>query len=146
MYVEELLSVIPLKKVIGQLPSNVKDLAIDSRGVQPKSVFICIKGYTVDGHDYAQKAVDAGATIVVAERELALDGNVAQVIVPNTDRVLGLLAAKFFDYPSQDIMMIGVTGTNGKTSVSSIIHQILVGMGEKSAVSGTIGFNLNGVL
>lgn len=146
MYAEELLSVIPLKKVIGQLPNNIKDISIDSRSVQPKSLFICIKGYTVDGHDFAQKAVDAGATIVVSEKELQLEGNVAQVIVHDTDRTLGLLAAKFFEYPSNDITMIGVTGTNGKTSVAGIIHHMLVGMGEKSALSGTIGFNLNGVL
>ncbi len=145
MYAEELLSVIPLKKVIGQLPNNIKDISIDSRSVQPKSLFICIKGYTVDGHDFAQKAVDAGATIVVSEKELQLEGNVAQVIVHDTDRTLGLLAAKFFEYPSNDITMIGVTGTIGKTSVAGIIHHMLVGMGEKSALSGTIGFNLNGV-
>ncbi|CAM5188523.1 UDP-N-acetylmuramyl-tripeptide synthetase OS=Ureibacillus acetophenoni OX=614649 GN=murE PE=3 SV=1 [Ureibacillus acetophenoni] len=120
MYAEELLSVIPIKKVIGQLPSNVIDLSIDSRSVQPKSIFICIKGYTVDGHDYAQKAVDSGATIVVTEKELHLEGQVAQVIVDDTNRALGLIAAKFFDYPSNDITMIGVTGTNGKTSISRI--------------------------
>ncbi len=146
MYTEELLSVIPLKTVIGQLPNTVRDISIDSRSVQPKSLFICIKGYTVDGHDFAQKAVDAGATVVVTERELKLDGEVAQIIVNDTDRTLGLLAAKFFDYPSNDLTMIGVTGTNGKTSVSGIIHHMLVGMGERSALSGTIGFELNGVL
>ncbi|KGR80536.1 UDP-N-acetylmuramoyl-L-alanyl-D-glutamate--2,6-diaminopimelate ligase [Ureibacillus manganicus] len=146
MYTEELLSVIPLKKVIGQLPSNVKDLSIDSRSVQPKSLFICIKGYTVDGHDYAQKAVDSGATVIVTEKELDLEGQVAQVIVADTNRALGLLAARFFDNPSKDLTMIGVTGTNGKTSVSGIIHHMLIGMGEKSALTGTIGFNLNGVL
>lgn len=146
MYTEELLSVIPLKKIIGQLPNTIKDVSIDSRSVQPKSLFICIEGETVDGHDFAQKAVDAGATVVVANRELSLEGEVAQVIVKNTDRALGLLAAKFFDYPSNDMMMIGVTGTNGKTSVAGIIHHMLVGMGERSALSGTIGFELNGVL
>jgi UDP-N-acetylmuramoyl-L-alanyl-D-glutamate-L-lysine ligase len=146
MYAEEMLSALPHKKVIGRLPNNIKDIAIDSRGVQPSTLFICIKGYTVDGHDFAQKAVDAGATIVVTERELDLKGNAAQVIVDSTDRALGLLAAKFFDYPSNDLTMIGVTGTNGKTSVAGIIHNVLVGLGEKSALSGTIGFNLNGVL
>lgn len=124
----------------------ITDIAIDSRSVQPNSLFICIKGFTVDGHDYAQKAVDAGATVIVTERLLQLDGEITQVIVKNTTRTLGILAAKFFDYPSKDIMMIGVTGTNGKTSVSGIIHNILIGLGEKSALSGTIGFNLNGVL
>lgn len=146
MITEELLSVIPLKQVIGQLPNTIKDISNDSRSVQPKSLFICIKGYTVDGHDFAQDAVNQGATVVIAERPLQLEGNVAQVIVPDTERSLGLIAAKFFDYPSKDLTMIGVTGTNGKTSVSNIIHQMYVGIGEKSALSGTIGFNLNGVL
>ena len=146
MYAEELLSALPLKKVIGELPKQVVDLAIDSRSVQPNSLFVCIKGYTVDGHNYAQKAVDAGATIIVAEHELSLTGQIAQVIVKDTDRAISLLAAKFFDYPSNDLTMIGVTGTNGKTSVTGIIQNILQGMGERSAVSGTIGFNLNGVL
>ncbi|SOB91827.1 UDP-N-acetylmuramoylalanyl-D-glutamate--2,6-diaminopimelate ligase [Ureibacillus xyleni] len=146
MYTEELISVLPFKEIVGQLPTNIKDISIDSRSVQPKSIFICIKGYTVDGHDYAQKAVEMGAIVIVTERRLQLEGEVAQVIVQDTNRALGLLAAKFFDYPSNDITMIGVTGTNGKTSVSGIIHHMLIGMGEKSAVSGTIGFNLNGVL
>ena len=74
MYAEELLSTIALKKIVGKLPNVVKDIAIDSRSVQPSTLFICIKGYTVDGHDYAQKAVDAGATIIVTERELSLRG------------------------------------------------------------------------
>lgn len=146
MYAEEILSAIPQKRIIGQLPKNIKDIAIDSRSVQPSTLFICIKGYTVDGHDFAQQAVDAGATIIVAERELTLQGEAAQIIVDSTERALGLLSAKFFDYPSNDITMIGVTGTNGKTSVTGIIHNILIGLGERSALSGTIGFNLNGVL
>ena len=145
MYAEEILNVLPQKKIIGQLPANIKDIAIDSRSVQPSSLFICIKGYTVDGHEYAQQAVENGATVVVTERELDLIGNVAQIVVTSTERALGLLAAKFFDYPSNDIEMYGVTGTNGKTSVTGIIHNIFLGMGEKSALSGTIGFNLNGV-
>jgi len=145
MYVEELLSAIPIKKVIGELPSQILDIAIDSRSVQPNSLFVCIKGYTVDGHDYAQKAIDAGATIIVAERQLELSGNATQVIVNDTNRAIGLLAARFFDYPSKDVVMVGVTGTNGKTSVTGIIQNILQAMGERSALSGTIGFNLNGI-
>lgn len=145
MYVEELLSALPIKTVKGELPSNIVDIAVDSRSVQPNSLFVCIKGYTVDGHDFAQLAVDAGATIVVTERQLELTGNVAQVIVRDTNRAIGLLAARFFDYPSNDITMIGVTGTNGKTSVTGIIQNLLQAMGERSAVAGTIGFNLNGI-
>jgi UDP-N-acetylmuramoyl-L-alanyl-D-glutamate-L-lysine ligase len=100
----------------------------------------------VDGHNYAQQAVESGATVIVTEKPLQLTGDVAQVIVQSTDRTLGILATKFFDYPSKDITMMGVTGTNGKTSVAGILHNILIGLGEKSALSGTIGFNLNGIL
>ena len=63
MYAEELLSTLMQKKIIGQLPKVIKDIAIDSRSVQPSSLFICLKGYTVDGHNYAQKAVDAGMSV-----------------------------------------------------------------------------------
>ena len=117
MQTTELLHRLAQKRIVGTLPEEVRNMAIDSREVEEKTIFICIKGYTVDGHDYAQQAVDSGATVVVTERELDLTGDVAQVIVRSTDRTLGILAAKFFDYPSQDLTMIGVTGTNGKTTV-----------------------------
>ena len=146
MYAVELFNTLRQKQIIGKLPNVIEDLVIDSRSVQAGSVFICIKGYTVDGHDYAKQAVEAGATVIVTERKLDLPENIAQVIVESTERTLGILAAKFYDYPSKDITMMGVTGTNGKTSVAGIIHNILIGMGDKCAMSGTIGFNLNGVL
>ena len=146
MYAVELFNTLRQKQIIGKLPNVIEDLVIDSRSVQAGSVFICIKGYTVDGHDYAKQAVEAGATVIVTERKLDLPENIAQVIVQSTDRTLGILAAKFYDYPSKDMTMIGVTGTNGKTSVAGIIHNILMGMGDKCAMTGTIGFNLNGVL
>ena len=146
MYAVELFHTLRQKQIIGKLPNEIEDLVIDSRSVQPGSVFICIKGYTVDGHNYAQQAVDNGATVIVTEKKLDIAGDVCQVIVQSTDRTLGILAAKFYDYPSKDISMFGVTGTNGKTSVAGIIHNILIGMGDKCAMAGTIGFNLNGVL
>ncbi|GEK34323.1 UDP-N-acetylmuramoyl-L-alanyl-D-glutamate--2,6-diaminopimelate ligase [Kurthia sibirica] len=146
MQATQLLQSLPIKRIIGTLPDNIKDIAIDSRNVQDKTIFICIKGYTVDAHDYAQQAVDSGATIVIVDHELQLTGDVAQVIVEDTSRALGLLSAKFFDYPSKDLTMFGVTGTNGKTSVSTMIQNILQGLGVRSALSGTIGFNLNGIM
>ncbi|HIX42018.1 MAG TPA: UDP-N-acetylmuramoyl-L-alanyl-D-glutamate--2,6-diaminopimelate ligase [Candidatus Kurthia intestinigallinarum] len=146
MQTTELLHRLAQKRIVGTLPEEVRNMAIDSRAVEEKTIFICIKGYTVDGHDYAQQAVDSGATVVVTERELDLTGDVAQVIVRSTDRTLGILAAKFFDYPSQDLTMIGVTGTNGKTTVSNMIEKMLLGLGIKSALKGTIGFDINGTL
>lgn len=146
MQTKQLLQCLPKKTIIGTLPEEVRNMAIDSRNVEEKCVFICIKGYTVDGHDYAQQAVNSGATVIVAERPLQLEGNVAQVIVKNTDRAIGLLANRFFDYPSNDLTMIGVTGTNGKTTVANMLEKMLLGLGIKSALKGTIGFDINGTL
>ena len=143
----DLISCLPVKEIHGILPKEVFDIAVDSRSVQPESLFICIKGYTVDGHDYAKQAVESGAKIIIAEKLLELDySRVACVIVDDTSRTLGLISAKFYDYPSSAMTMIGITGTNGKTSVSGILQNMLQGLKVKSALTGTIGFNLNGVL
>src|SRR5690606_13472140 len=86
-----------------------------------------------------------GAVLIVSEQPLDLP-DTPVLIVADSDRTLGLLAAKFYGYPSKEMQMIGVTGTNGKTSVSGILHSMLMELGKTSAVTGTIGFNLNGEL
>lgn len=141
----ELLSAIPYKQLKGPLPEKIEHISINSRDIKADSLFICIVGYTVDGHDFAQQAANDGATLIVAEKPMTID-NATVMIVEDTSRVLGLVAAKFYDYPSKLLHMIGITGTNGKTSVAGILHSLLMELGEKSALSGTIGFNLNGQL
>lgn len=147
MDTKALFSVLPLKTITGTLPAKVTDIEVDSRAVQPGGVFICIKGFTVDGHQFAQQAIHNGARVIVASDPIEVDEEkVAVVTVTDTSRAAALLAPKFFDYPSKKMTMIGVTGTNGKTSVSGMIQSILQLAGEKSAASGTIGFNLDGTL
>lgn len=142
-----LFSNVPIKKVEGTLPDTVTDIAVDSRSVNAGGVFVCIKGFTVDGHAYVSKAIDNGARLIVASSPVKVDlDKVAVVYVEDTSRVVSLLAPRFLNYPSKRMTMIGVTGTNGKTSVSSMLHSVLRHAGEKSAVTGTIGFNLDGVL
>lgn len=147
METEKLLSILPIKQVTGVLPPTVTDIAVDSRAVSAGGMFVCIEGYTVDGHDFVQKAVANGARVIVASKPVDVDlEKVAVVSVADTTRSIGLLAPRYYSYPSKKLTMIGVTGTNGKTSVSGIIHSILRAAGEKSAVSGTIGFDLDGTL
>ena len=147
METEKLLSMLPVKRVAGVVPPTVTDIAIDSRAVNAGGIFVCIEGFTVDGHNYVGKAVDNGARVIVASKQVDVDlEKVAVVMVENTSRAISLLASRFYDYPSKRMTMIGVTGTNGKTSVSGIIQAILQRAGEKSAVTGTIGFDLDGTL
>lgn len=142
---KELLGNIPHQLISGLLPEQIHHVSMDSRDVREGTLFVCIKGYTVDGHDFAQQAVAKGATAVLTEKPMSL-GNAAVILVDDTSRALGLAAAKFYGYPSKQLQVIGVTGTNGKTSVAGILHSLLMELGEKSALSGTIGFNLNGEL
>lgn len=147
MNTEKLLSILPVKQVTGVVPPTVTDIAIDSRAVNAGGIFVCIEGFTVDGHNYVGKAVDNGARVIVASKPIDVDlDKVAVVMVENTSRAISLLASGFYNYPSKRMTMIGVTGTNGKTSVSGIIQAILQRAGEKSAVTGTIGFDLDGTL
>ncbi|WP_040227852.1 UDP-N-acetylmuramoyl-L-alanyl-D-glutamate--2,6-diaminopimelate ligase [Bhargavaea cecembensis] len=147
METKKLLEQLPVRKVTGTIPAEVTDLAVDSRAVQPGGAFLCVKGYTVDGHEFAGQALKAGARLIIAERPVDIDPEkAALVLVDDTARAEGLLAAAFFGHPSRSIRMIGVTGTNGKTSVTGIIHGILRSAGRKSAASGTIGFDLDGTL
>ena len=147
MDTKELLSILPIKQVEGALPPTVTDLAVDSRAINAGGMFVCIIGFTVDGHNYVQQAIDNGARVIVASRPVNVDlEKVAVVTIEDTSRAIGLLASRFYNYPSKKMTMIGVTGTNGKTSVSGIIQAILSASGEKTAASGTIGFNLDGTL
>ncbi|NYF24044.1 UDP-N-acetylmuramoyl-L-alanyl-D-glutamate--2,6-diaminopimelate ligase [Sporosarcina sp. JAI121] len=147
MDTEKLFSILPVKQVTGTLPPTVTDIAVDSRAVNAGGVFVCIEGFTVDGHKFVEKAVDNGARVIVASKPVDVDlGKVAVVMVENTSRAISLLAPRFYNYPSKRMTMVGVTGTNGKTSVSGILQAVLQEAGERSAVTGTIGFDLDGTL
>lgn len=147
MDTKKLLSILPIKQITGTLPPTVTDIAVDSRSVSAGGVFVCIEGFTVDGHKFVDKAIENGARVIVASKPVNVDLNkIACIMVENTSRAISLLAPRFYGYPSKRMTMIGVTGTNGKTSVSGIIQAILQQAGEVSAVSGTIGFELDGTL
>ncbi|MGN8645107.1 UDP-N-acetylmuramoyl-L-alanyl-D-glutamate--2,6-diaminopimelate ligase [Gracilibacillus sp. HCP3S3_G5_1] len=121
---------------------NIEQIEMDHRLLKPNSLFVCIKGYTVDGHQFAEAAVENGATVIVAEREL--DVSVPVVIVPDTSRALAHLANMFYGHPSSKLKVIGVTGTNGKTSVTHIIDEIHQYAKQKTALIGTIQMIMNG--
>jgi UDP-N-acetylmuramoyl-L-alanyl-D-glutamate--2,6-diaminopimelate ligase len=115
---------------------EITSIENDNRRVTTGSLFICIKGYTVDGHDFAASAVKNGASAVLAERELPL--NVPVIVVKDTMRAMAVLADAFYGQPSKKLHMIGITGTNGKTTTSHIIEQIFKDAGQKTGLIGTM--------
>ncbi|MBQ1936049.1 MAG: UDP-N-acetylmuramoyl-L-alanyl-D-glutamate--2,6-diaminopimelate ligase [Clostridia bacterium] len=115
--------------------TEIKSVVVDSREVQQGSLFVCISGVKVDGHQFAQKAVEQGAVALVAEREL--DVSVPVVIVENTRQVLPSIISAFLGHPEKSFRLIGVTGTNGKTSSTHFLKSILEAEGRKVGLIGT---------
>ncbi|MCP8970248.1 UDP-N-acetylmuramoyl-L-alanyl-D-glutamate--2,6-diaminopimelate ligase [Ectobacillus ponti] len=126
-----------------QLPEANPDIAaieMDSRKIQEGSLFVCIAGFTVDGHDYAAQAAANGAAAIVAERPLEVD--VPVIIVKDSSRALAVLADFFYGQPTQQLHLIGITGTNGKTTTSHLIDDILREHGVTTGLIGTIGIKV----
>ncbi|WP_423409957.1 UDP-N-acetylmuramoyl-L-alanyl-D-glutamate--2,6-diaminopimelate ligase [Heyndrickxia sp. MSNUG] len=115
---------------------EITSIENDNRRVMPGSLFICVKGYTVDGHDFAGSAVKNGASAVLAERELPL--NVPVIVVKDTVRAMAVLADAFYGQPSHKLHLIGITGTNGKTTTSLIIEKIFIDAKQKTGLIGTM--------
>ena len=145
MQLDELCEVLLRRQMIGDPTVDITGVTSDSRQVREGSLFIALRGYTVDGHNFAEQAVRAGAAAILCEREL--DGlSVPQVVVPDSRRASAMVADRFYGSPSQRLSVIGVTGTNGKTTVTNLIERVLAHAGHKTGVLGTIGKRIDGKL
>ncbi len=115
--------------------AEISDVTEDSRFVKEGSLFICIKGASFDGHSVAEEMLGKGAAAVVCERDLGLDN---QIIVESTRTALSPICANFFGNPADKLKLIGLTGTNGKTTTTFLIKQILENCGRKTGLIGTV--------
>lgn len=114
---------------------EITDISSDSRNIGKDYLFVCIKGNNFDGHNAAAEMVEKGAAAVVVERDMGLEN---QVIVKNTRDIWGLLCANYFGNPADKLKLIGLTGTNGKTTTTFLIKQVLEGVGKKVGLIGTV--------
>ena len=133
------------KKFIGPEDVDIQGIQTDSRMVKQGDLFVCIPGYTVDGHNFAEKAVQQGATALLVEREVSVSQPVTQILVKDTGRALSKIASTYYGYPSQDVNVIGITGTNGKTTTTLLVQQIMKEAGKKTGLIGTMYTEINGV-
>lgn len=135
----ELIGNICAHAVRGPLDIAITSLEIDSRAVHDGSLFVALRGENVDGHSFIDNAVAAGARAVVMERERSLPDSVTGIVVPDTARALSQLANRFYGRPSERLMTIGITGTNGKTTTAHLIAAILNASGTPAGILGTLG-------
>ena len=115
---------------------EITTLTDDSRKVQEGCLFICVKGGSFDGHSVAEQMLEKGAYAVIAERDLGLGDR--QILVQNSREAYGRLCAAWFGHPEKKMRFIGVTGTNGKTTITSVIKRLLTASGKKVGLIGTI--------
>jgi UDP-N-acetylmuramoyl-L-alanyl-D-glutamate--2,6-diaminopimelate ligase len=140
---DELVAGAGVARIVGDASVEVGSLAYDSGKVGSGTLFFCVRGEKVDGHEFAVAAVDAGAAGLVVEREL--DVGVPQVVVADARAAMAPLAARFWGDPTDELKVVGVTGTNGKTTTAFLIREILAAAGMQCGLLGTVKQVVGGV-
>lgn len=139
MELKDLLINIDYELICGNVTTSVNNINYDSRKVIENDIFICIKGFATDGHKYIDKAIENGAKIVIIQDDVNIKSNDITVIkVENTRKALAKMSANYYGNPSNKMKIIGVTGTNGKTTTTFMIKDILERAGKKVGLIGTI--------
>lgn len=140
MILSELLSVITPLEVIGRTDVEIHGLHFDSRKVGKGDLFVAQVGTAVDGHTFIDGCVASGAAAVVLSDKKFLPGNgkCTYILVDNTDKALGLLASKWFGEPSKALTLVGVTGTNGKTTIATLLYKLARALGHKAGLLSTV--------
>lgn len=138
MTLDKLLELLPDAVVNGEKLQTIRNIVYDSRQVTEGSLFICLPGVKTDGHDYIEQAYHAGAVAAVVEKNVQLPGNMTRIKVTDTRTAMQAIVPYFFGFPGRRLRMIGVTGTNGKTTTTYLLRDILRCAGYKVGVIGTI--------
>lgn len=137
MKLQQLIKNLQFKGIKNYKNLDIEGLSCDSQRITPASIYFCLRGNRVDGHKFASQALENGAVCLVVERFLDVDAT--QILVENSRRAMSQISANFYEFDRSKIRFIGVTGTNGKTTTSFIVKQLLENMGHKVGLIGTEG-------
>ena len=141
---KDILYGVSLRTLTGNRDEEVAGVACDSRKVEKDFLFVAIKGLTVDGHDYIEKAVELGAKVIVCEHLPELeDPKLTIVQTDNSAEALGIIASNFFGRPSEKLKLVGITGTNGKTTCATLLYELFINLGYSVGLLSTVENKIN---
>ncbi|MEA1939466.1 MAG: UDP-N-acetylmuramoyl-L-alanyl-D-glutamate--2,6-diaminopimelate ligase [Candidatus Caldatribacteriota bacterium] len=147
MELRNLISNLKIKKIIGNSDLEIEGIYHDSRKIKKNFLFVCINGFVFDGHNFIEEAIRKGAVALVVEKKVKTFPGITIIRVDNTRNALAILSNQFYNFPSRKVKVIGVTGTNGKTTITYMLKRILDEAGYKTGLLGTaqniIGSNIN---
>ena len=135
---KKILELITDYKIIGDCEKIITGIEQDSRKVVSGTLFVCMNGAKVDGHDFAIQAIEKGANTILAEKEISVPPHITLIVVSDVRETIKIIVPYFYDYPGTKMRIIGITGTNGKTTTSYLTKNILQKAGYKVGVIGTI--------
>ena len=139
MVLQDVLYKVPIRAVAGATSVSIIDLQLDSRKVKPGSAFIAVKGAAANGHQFIEKAIENGAAVVVCEEWPAVrKEEVVYVQVENSSAAAGYMACNFYGRPSEKVKLVGVTGTNGKTTIATLLYKLFTRLGYKTGLLSTV--------
>ena len=139
MLLSDALYKVAIRKVVGGTDAVISDVQVDSRKVKEGSAFIAVKGTATDGHQFIEKAITNGATVIVCEQLPAkLDENIVYVEAENSAAAAGFMAHNYYGQPSEKLKAIGVTGTNGKTTIATLLYKLFTALGYKCGLLSTV--------
>ena len=135
---KDILYSVTLTSVKGTTDVNANAIVFDSRKANENSIFVAIKGTAVDGHDFISSVIEKGCKIIVAEQEVEVSDEVTLIVTDNTQKALAIMATNFYDHPSAKLKLVGVTGTNGKTTTTTLLFNLFSKLGHKCGLLSTV--------
>jgi UDP-N-acetylmuramoyl-L-alanyl-D-glutamate--2,6-diaminopimelate ligase len=136
--IKDILYGVSIVSVKGNMDTAVDAVVFDSRLAKPGAVFVAIEGTTVDAHNFIPKVIEQGCSTIIAQKAIEVAENVNLIVVNDTSKALGIMSANFYDNPSQQLKLVGITGTNGKTTTTTLLHNLFMELGHKSGLLSTV--------
>jgi UDP-N-acetylmuramoyl-L-alanyl-D-glutamate--2,6-diaminopimelate ligase len=140
----DLLNDISILESHGNIDEKVSSVSLDSRHIEPHSLFVALEGNILDGHSFIDEVIERGSRVIVHEKDLnEYKSGVTYIKVSDTHEAVGIIASNFYGNPSKHLKLVGVTGTNGKTTTATLLHQLFINLGYKAGMIGTIVNKIN---